>query len=95
MGKAHFLCLAAKTMRAILVDHARRHNAEKRRGGWDRITLQGVVAGESAHAPDVLDPVEVVFVRDGHVLNRAMQCRPGPQDPVAHVDSTSVRRRQH
>ena len=46
LGRAHFFSLAAKTMRHVLVDHARRHNAEKRRGGWDRITLQGIFADD-------------------------------------------------
>ena len=53
-GKAHFLCLAAKAMRSILIDHARRHNAEKRSGGWNRITLQGVLADETDHAFELL-----------------------------------------
>ena len=37
--RAHFLGIAARVMRRILVEHARRHNAEKRGGGSDRVTL--------------------------------------------------------
>jgi RNA polymerase sigma factor (TIGR02999 family) len=37
--RAHFLGIAARAMRQILVDHARRRHAEKRGGHWDRVTL--------------------------------------------------------
>ena len=33
-GRKHFFALAAKLMRQILVDRARRHSASKRGGGW-------------------------------------------------------------
>lgn len=54
-GRAHFICLAAKTMRAILVDHARRHNAVKRSGGRERVTLQGMLADEGSQDFELLD----------------------------------------
>ena len=37
--RAHFLAIASRTMRQILVDHARRKKAGKRGEGWDRVTL--------------------------------------------------------
>lgn len=37
--RSHFLAIAARTMRQILVDHARRKRAGKRGEGWDRVTL--------------------------------------------------------
>ena len=37
--RAHFLAIAARTMRQILVDHARGKHAAKRGAGWDRVTL--------------------------------------------------------
>src|SRR5690606_17692218 len=37
--RAHLLAIAARAMRQVLVDHARRHNAAKRGGGWQRTTL--------------------------------------------------------
>jgi RNA polymerase sigma factor (TIGR02999 family) len=38
--RAHFLAIAARAMRQVLVDHARDRNAAKRGGGqWERITL--------------------------------------------------------
>ena len=38
-GKAHFFALAAQAMRRVLVDHARRKQADKRGGGREPITL--------------------------------------------------------
>ena len=38
-NRAHFFGIAARAMRQILVDHARRHNALKRGGDRHRVTL--------------------------------------------------------
>lgn len=38
-GRSHFVAVAARTMRRLLIDHARRKAAEKRGGGWARLTL--------------------------------------------------------
>ncbi len=38
--KAHFLAVAAREMRRVLVDHARSSNRQKRGGEWRRVTLQ-------------------------------------------------------
>ncbi len=48
-NRAHFFGVAAGLMRRILVDHARRRRAEKRGGGWERVTLAG---GEAAANSD-------------------------------------------
>jgi RNA polymerase sigma factor (TIGR02999 family) len=37
--RAHFLGVAAQTMRRILVDHARRHHAKKRGGGGHYVSI--------------------------------------------------------
>ncbi len=37
--RAHFLAIAARAMRQVLVDHARKKMAAKRGGGWERTTL--------------------------------------------------------
>ena len=37
--RAHFMGIAARAMRQILVDHARRRSTEKRGGGFKRITF--------------------------------------------------------
>ncbi|HNO77507.1 MAG TPA: sigma-70 family RNA polymerase sigma factor [Phycisphaerae bacterium] len=41
-SRAHFFAVAAKAMRQILTDHARRRRAQKRGGEHDRITLSGL-----------------------------------------------------
>ena len=45
-NRAHFLGIAARSMRQILVEHARSRHAEKRGGERQRVTLdEGVAAG--------------------------------------------------
>jgi RNA polymerase sigma factor (TIGR02999 family) len=39
LDRAHFFAIAARAMRQILVDHARRKGALKRGGGWERVSL--------------------------------------------------------
>lgn len=41
VDRAHFLAIAARAMRQVLVDEARHHQAAKRGGGWQRATLSG------------------------------------------------------
>jgi len=53
-NKAHFLAIAARLMRQILVDHARSRNAGRRGGGQRQITLDEPLAGVSAPVLDVL-----------------------------------------
>jgi RNA polymerase sigma-70 factor (ECF subfamily) len=38
-GRAHFFGVAARAMRQVLVEHARRKQAAKRGGGFQRVTL--------------------------------------------------------
>lgn len=38
-GRAHFFSIAARAMRQILIDHARKRNAKKRGGDWQRVPL--------------------------------------------------------
>ncbi len=40
--RAHFFAVAAKAMRQVLADHARRKKAAKRGGDRDRVTLSGL-----------------------------------------------------
>jgi RNA polymerase sigma factor (TIGR02999 family) len=54
-GKTHFLALAARQMRRVLVDHARARGAEKRGGGRRAdISLERLEGAESDHTVDVL-----------------------------------------
>jgi RNA polymerase sigma factor (TIGR02999 family) len=54
-NRAHFFGVAAGMMRRILVDHARGRLADKRGGGWERVTLVGdEVAAAGSGGVDVL-----------------------------------------
>ncbi|NIP81262.1 MAG: RNA polymerase subunit sigma-70, partial [Gemmatimonadetes bacterium] len=54
-GRRHFLRLAARSMRQILVDAARAKGARKRGGGWRRVTLEGDLAGAEEKPWEVID----------------------------------------
>ena len=54
-SRGHFFGTAARAMRQVLVDHARRRNAGKRGGAMKRVTLESSIADEDAVAADVLD----------------------------------------
>ena len=53
----HFMAVAARVMRRILVDHARARGYQKRGGGAARVTLNDalIVAGDSPHDFIALD----------------------------------------
>jgi RNA polymerase sigma factor (TIGR02999 family) len=54
-NRSHFLAIAARLMRQILVDHARKHAARKRGGRRERVTLtEGVAVDEGAPDVDLL-----------------------------------------
>jgi RNA polymerase sigma factor (TIGR02999 family) len=66
--RAHFLGIAARCMRQVLVDHARAHGAVKRGGEFQQVTLdEGVLVG----VPPELQLVEL----DG-CLNRLAELDP-------------------
>ena len=51
----HFFALAAKSMRQLLVDHARERGAQKRGGGWQRHPLEDLVQLEEVRELDFED----------------------------------------
>ena len=53
-GRAHFFRVAARAMRQVLVDSARRRSAGRRGGAWQRVTLSPDVAGDESSDQDVL-----------------------------------------
>ena len=54
-NRAHFFGVAAGTMRRILVDQARLRRAEKRGGGWERVTfVDDEMAADGPNEVDVL-----------------------------------------
>lgn len=46
--RTHLLAIGARAMRNVLADRARKHNATKRGGGWERVSLDGVHDGRDA-----------------------------------------------
>lgn len=53
-GRQHFLAIAARTMRRILVDHARGRKASKRGGDRVPVTLHEDIVGDERDAIDVI-----------------------------------------
>ena len=70
--RTHFFAVAAKLMRQILVDHARRKRADKRGGGATMMTLNDVAPASQASMVDVIaldQALDALCARD------ARQCR--------------------
>ena len=54
-SRAHFFGVAARAMRQVLVDYARKRHAAKRGGALDRVTLVTDIAAAGDASTDVLD----------------------------------------
>lgn len=53
--RSHFLAVATRAMRQVLVDHARRRGANKRGAGWRRVSFDGVADNRAKAEMAVLD----------------------------------------
>jgi RNA polymerase sigma factor (TIGR02999 family) len=53
-SRAHFYAFASRAMRHILVDHARRENAEKRGGDRERVPMHDALAVAGSNASEVI-----------------------------------------
>lgn len=53
-SRSHFMGVAAKAMRSVLIDHARRRGAEKRGGGRRRVPIEGAAILTEDPADDLL-----------------------------------------
>ncbi|MCG8406573.1 MAG: sigma-70 family RNA polymerase sigma factor [Phycisphaerales bacterium] len=54
-GRAHFLAVASRAMRRLLINHARDRRAAKRGGGeWARVTLDEAVAVAEERVVDII-----------------------------------------
>lgn len=53
----HFLSVAAETIRRVLVDHARAHNAQKRGGGQGLVSIHSGIVGDTA-------PIDILELDD-------------------------------
>jgi RNA polymerase sigma factor (TIGR02999 family) len=52
-SRTHFHAIAARAMRQVLIDHVRGSNRQKRGGGWQRVTLSDLSAGDNGTLVDV------------------------------------------
>ena len=79
--RAHFLAVASRAMRRILIDYARAHNSQKRGGGAVMVQLDGLEMGEENHIlnfieiSDLLDQLEAEEPRMARVVE--MKCYGG------------------
>jgi RNA polymerase sigma factor (TIGR02999 family) len=77
VSRAQFLSVAARAMRRILVDYARRVRADKRGGGWERLELDAVDIPIDGRA-DALVALDDALVRLSALnprLTRVVECR--------------------
>lgn len=80
--RAHFFAVAARVMRRILVDYARKHQAQKRGGANVPVTLDddalanaAVVADERADMLIALDEALIRLADLDERLSRVVECR--------------------
>lgn len=76
-SRAHFLAVASKAMRHILVDHARRRNAQKRGGDQHRVTLEAQFIPHESPVLDVLtlDQALTWLAEHDERMARVVECR--------------------
>lgn len=77
LDRAHFLALAARAMRFVLVDYARTRLAKKRGGGAGVVRLEAVQVAADERAADVLslhEALETLAARDQR-LSRMVEYR--------------------
>jgi RNA polymerase sigma factor (TIGR02999 family) len=95
-NRAHFFGTAARAMRQVLVDHARRHLAQKRGGDRQRITLTdniGIAASASLDVLAVHDALEKLAQKD-HRMAKVVELRIFADltgQEIAHVLDVSPR----
>ena len=53
-NRAHFLAIAARQMRRILVDHARRHRAQKRDGEREKVEFDEALSPTASRSVDLI-----------------------------------------
>lgn len=95
-SRAHFFGAAARAMRQVLVDHARKRAASKRGGGLQRVTLDERLGGGAEHEHEILalnQALEVLASQDERA-GRVVELRlfAGLQvHEIAHVLGVSTR----
>jgi len=76
-NRSHFYALACKAMRRILVDHARKRNAEKRRAAAEAVSLEVEVPVTEMRSERLLALDEALTTLSGHDerLGQVVECR--------------------
>ena len=74
VDRSHFLAIAARAMRQVMVDYARHHGAAKRGAGWERATLSGV-GWESDFGPEELLALNDALERLDPRQRQVVECR--------------------
>jgi RNA polymerase sigma factor (TIGR02999 family) len=95
--RAHFMALAARVMRQVLVDHARARGRGKRGGGLQRVTLTGDLA--AAPQPGNFDALDLeraldVLAAEHPEKARVVEMRffgGMSQDEIAEVEAVTTR----
>jgi RNA polymerase sigma factor (TIGR02999 family) len=74
-SRAQFVSLASRTMRRILVDHARQHRSQKRGGGAQRVSLDDIQLHDDATPADDADALLLTEDRavDLEAIDRALK----------------------
>lgn len=72
--RAHFLAIAARAMRQVLVDDARRRSAARRGGGWAQVTLGDVDAPADA-SPAALLALDAALEELEPRQRQVVECR--------------------
>jgi len=72
--RAHFLAIAARSMRQVLIDHARRLATRKRGRGWQATTVSVGLPGEEK-APDELLALDAALEELEARQRQVVECR--------------------
>jgi len=74
IDRAHLLALAARAMRQVLVDHARRRAAAKREDAWKQVTLSDLGSGDSLDSEQLI-ALDDALERLDERQRRVVECR--------------------
>lgn len=77
VNRAQFFAVAARLMRRVLLDHARRVGAAKRGGGWKRMELEGADIAVEERAAELIaldDALEKLAALNPR-LSQVVECR--------------------
>jgi RNA polymerase sigma factor (TIGR02999 family) len=76
-SRDHFLSTAARVMRQVLVDYARRYSTAKRGGAWQRVAVRDVASSVDAQSETLiaLDAALTRMAGVGERMSRVVECR--------------------